>query len=287
MGPAAATDCSDPRGYTIPIWPPRLISPSEFPTRVCWQISDKAGNFMDPVAFDFGPPTILPSALRNGASLTRAAASPGSVLRVDTFNLTSTVEYSSTPVSTLAGVRMSLLDGSGRTLPVPLTAAGPMWVEAVLPDSTVPGGATLVVQPSEGPDLYQQVTILKAAPGLFPDVSGGAPLGYASDARGRIMIFSNCPPARGCTANILPVASTPGGLDFVLYGTGLRNLTDHPRVRIGAHTVNAVSMTPNPDYAGVEELRFHLSQDFPLHLFQAISVETGNAHSNYLWIRLE
>ena len=287
VGPAAGTDCSEPQGYAISIWPPPLLRPSEFPTRVCWKISDKAGNFMNPVAFEFGPPTILPSALRNGASLERAAISPGSVFRVDTFNLTNTIEYSSTPVSTLAGVRMSLLDGSGTRVPVPLTMAGPMYLEAVLPDSTAPGISTLVLQPPDGPSIYQQVAILQTAPGLYTDLSGGAPSGYASDPAGTITTFSNCLPARGCTVNILPVASTAGGLDLVLYGTGLRNLTDHPRVRIGTHTVDAISMTPHPSIAGVDEVRFRLAQDFPLHLYQAISVETDDAHSNYLWIRLE
>jgi hypothetical protein len=43
----------------------------------------------------------------------------------------------------------------------------------------------------------------------------------------------------------------------------------------------------NPSLAGVDELHFHLPQDFPLRLSQAVSVETPDGESNHLWIYLE
>jgi len=49
----------------------RFIRTSDFPTRICWKLSDKAGNFAAPAQFDFGPPVMLPNAMRNGASLAR------------------------------------------------------------------------------------------------------------------------------------------------------------------------------------------------------------------------
>ena len=88
MGPLAAMDCSDPRDYRVQISIPPIIRPSEFPTRLCWKSSDKAGNLTTPVAFDFGPPAIFPNAIQNGASLQRGAVTPGGIFRVDTFNLT-------------------------------------------------------------------------------------------------------------------------------------------------------------------------------------------------------
>jgi hypothetical protein len=85
----------------------------------------------------------------------------------------------------------------------------------------------------------------------------------------------------------LPLSSARGGLDFVLYATGLRAHPEPVRIRIGTHTLNLVDVRPHPSVAGVDELRFHLEQDFPLRLYQAISAETPDGDSNHLWIYLE
>src|SRR5262249_13529804 len=177
MGPLATTACSDPQGYRVQISIPPLISPGEFPTRVCWKLSDKASNFTEPVAFDFGPPTIFPNGIRNGASLGRGAVAPGGTFRVDTFNLTAVTEYSSSPAPTLGGVRAALLDSSGQMRPVNRTGGGALSVEALMPDSAAPGPAMLILQPPDGPALSQTVTIRSAAPGLYYNSISGAPAG--------------------------------------------------------------------------------------------------------------
>src|SRR5262249_48966052 len=62
-GPASSTDCLDPQGYLIQISIPPIIRTKDFPTRICWKVSDKAGNLTAPAQFDFGPPVILPNAM--------------------------------------------------------------------------------------------------------------------------------------------------------------------------------------------------------------------------------
>ena len=74
--------------------------------RLAARFSYVQGNFGDPAVFDFGPPALLPNAVRNSASLKRGTIAPGSTFRVDTFNLTATADYSPTPLPVLAGVRM-------------------------------------------------------------------------------------------------------------------------------------------------------------------------------------
>src|SRR5262249_34698433 len=125
--PLSATDCNDPRDYRVQISIPDIIRPADYPTRICVKISDKPGNFAAPAVFDFGPPALLPNAARNGASLARGTIAPGSLFRVDTFNLNNVTESSPTPVPVLAGVRVSIVDAAGRTLPVPMTKAGPLF----------------------------------------------------------------------------------------------------------------------------------------------------------------
>ena len=206
---------------------------------------------------------------------------------MDTFNLTDRVENSPTPVAALAGVRMSLLDSAGHTLPVLMTTAGPLSVEAVMPDAASPGTATLIVQPAQGPSLSQGVTIRHTAPGLYTGVRTATPRGYASDSEANLFPLVSCTSREGCYATRLPLSSTPGGLDFVLYGTGLRAASGPVRLGIGTHTLDSVEIRPYPAIAGVDELRFHLPREFPLRLYQAISVDTLEGASNYLWIYLE
>ena len=132
-GSPGSTDCSDPQGYRVQISIPDIVRNSDLPTRICVKVSDKAGNFTDPAVFDFGPPAMLPNAVRNAASLRRGTIAPGSAFRLDTFNLTNTTQSSATPVAALAGVRMQLRDRAGRTMPVLLTTAGPLFLEGVMP----------------------------------------------------------------------------------------------------------------------------------------------------------
>ncbi len=285
-GPLQATDCSDERDYRIQTWIPDMVRPSDMPMRICSKISDNAGNFADPAVFDFGPPAMLPNAVRNAASFERGTVAAGSVLRVDTFNLTNIAEFSATPVTTLAGVSMSVVDSTGRTLPVLMTTAGPLFVEAVMPEATSPGTATAILQPPQGPSLSQPVEIRRTAPGLFPTDGTGTPKGYASDSSGTLFPLVTCL-NQGCYITHLPLSSTPGGLDFVLYGAGLRAGQGVTRLRIGTHTLNSVDVRPHSGIAGVDELRFHLPTDFPLRLYQAVAAEAPDGTSNYLWIYLE
>ena len=74
---------------------------------------------------------------------------------------------------------------------------------------------------------------------------------------------------------------------MVLYGTGVRNAARGVRIRIGTHTIDNVTVSLHLDFAGVDELHFHLPQDYPLHLYQTISVEAEDVVSNHNWIYLE
>jgi hypothetical protein len=58
-------------------------------------------------------------------------------------------------------------------------------------------------------------------------------------------------------------------------------------MHIGTYTVDSVDISPHGGYAGVDDLRVHLPQDFPLHLYQSISADTGEGESNHLWIYLD
>jgi len=111
--------------------------------------------------------------------------------------------------------------------------------------------------------------------------------GYAADSKGNVFPLATCSAQQRCFTTHLPVASTPGGLDFVMYGTGLRGASGRVRMRIGTYTVESVDIVPHGGYSGVDDLRFHLPQDFPLHLYQTISAVTPEGKSSHLWIYLD
>jgi uncharacterized protein (TIGR03437 family) len=286
-GPPVSTDCSEAKDYRIQLSIPQTFKTSDLPMRVCWKITDKAGNNATAAVFEFGPPALLPNAIKNGASRERGTVAAGGTFQVDTFNLTDTVEFSATPAIPLAGVKVSVVDGSGRTLPAGLMTAGPLFLQGVMPDGAAPGPATVMVEPPSGAVLSQPVTIRATAPGLYYDFGSGGPLGYASDAAGTVLPLYRCVDQRGCSLTHLPVSSTARGMDIVLYGTGVRAAPGRIRMRIGTYTLDAVEVISHPDVAGVDELRFHLPQDFPLRLYQSVAAETSDGTSNHLWIYLE
>jgi uncharacterized protein (TIGR03437 family) len=261
-----------------------MIRNSDLPTRICIKTSDKAGNLTDPEVFDFGAPAMLPNAVRNAASLRRGTIAPGAAFRLDTFNLTDTTQSSAIPAATLAGVRMQVRDQTGRTLPALLTTAGPLFLEGVMPLGLAPGPATAIVQPPQGPSLSQKVTIHRTAPGLYSGIGTGVSGGFAFDSKGNVFPLVTCSTNQGCTVTQLPLSSTPGGLDFVLYGTGFR--AGLVRLHIGTHTV-IVRVSYHPGSAGLDQLHFHLAQDFPLRLYQAVLADTMEGDSNVFWIYLK
>ena len=279
-GSPGSTDCSDPQGYRVQISIPDVIRNSDLPARICVKASDKAGNFTDPVQFDFGPPGILPNAVRNRASLRRGTIAPGAAFRLDTFNLTEATQSSDIPVATLAGVRMQVQDRTGRTLPVLLTTAGPLFLEGVMPSGISPGPATVIVHPPQGASLSQKVTVRRTAPGLYV----GAGSGFAFSSKGSVFPLITCSNSQGCIATPLPLSSTPGGLDFVLYGTGFR--AGFARLRIGTYAVLGY-VVRHTGSAGTDEVLFHLPADFPMRLYQALLAETVDGNSNVLWIYLK
>ena len=172
---------------------------------------------------------------------------------------------------------MWVVDSVGRKLPVLMTTAGPLFLEALMPEATSPGRATVIVQPPNGSRISQPVQIRPSAPGLYFDFQSGAPLGYVSDSKGNLFPLSTR----------LPLSLTPDGLDFVLYGTGVRSASGSARLHIGTHALQAIDIRPHPAIAGVDEIWFHLPRDFPLRLYQPISIDTPARASNHPWIYLE
>jgi hypothetical protein len=213
-GPPASTDCSDTKDYRIMLSIPQTIRTSDMPIRVCWKMSDKAGNYALPIVFEFGAPAMLPNAVKNAASLERGTVAAGSSFQVDTFNLTSTTEFSETPAEILAGVRVSVVDASGRTLPAGLMTAGPLFLQGVIPPAAIPGSATVSVQPPQGPSLSLSPSAFVQPRLAFTTIydrralSGMLPMLTAKCFRCTIASITAVAPSRTCRFHPRRAAST-------------------------------------------------------------------------------
>ena len=152
-----------------------------------------------------------------------------------------------------------------------------------MPPGVAPGPATVIVQPSQGPSLSHTVTIRRTAPGLYPTGTGMSG-GFAFDSKGTVFPLVTCSSNQGCIVTQLPLSSTPGGLDLVLYGTGFRS--GIVGLRIGTRRV-IVRVSYHPGSAGVNQLQFHLAQDFPLRLYQAVLADNREGSSNVVWLYLK
>src|SRR5262249_38712058 len=141
-----------------------------------------------------------------------------------------------------------------------MTTAGPLFLEAVMPDFGSPRIGTIIVEGPGGPTLFQAVRIASSAPGLYFHPSSGAVRGYAVDSKGKVFPLAACGLQHGCSTTHLPVASTPDGLDLVMYGTGLRGASGRVRMHIGTYTIESVDIRAHAGYAGVDDWRFHLPQ---------------------------
>ena len=153
-----------------------------------------------------------------------------------------------------------------------------------MPLGLSPGQATVIVQPPQGPPLSQMFTIRRTSPGLYSGFGSPVSGGFAFDSKGNVFPLVTCSTNQNCTDTQLPLSSTPSGLDFVLYGTGFR--AGLARLRIGTHTVTG-HVSYRPGSAGVNQLHFHLAQDFPLRLYQAVMAHTMDGDSNVILIYLK
>ena len=55
----------------------------------------------------------------------------------------------------------------------------------------------------------------------------------------------------------------------------------------GTHLIDTVTVAPHTGIAGMDDIRFNLPRDFPLRLFQLVSIETPDGVSNSHWIYLD
>lgn len=124
--------------------------------------------FVGIAASGVAQPTI--TAVTNAATFTGALA-PGSLAAIFGSGLaTGTAQYSSFPLPiTLGGALVSI-----NSVPCPLLYASSGFIDFQVPYNVAPGNATLVVTAGSTPSSAITLTIIPAAPAIFPEPAGQA-----------------------------------------------------------------------------------------------------------------
>ncbi|MDQ6665922.1 MAG: hypothetical protein M3Z23_16195 [Acidobacteriota bacterium] len=138
-------------------------------------------------------PDSLVAVLGDGLSASTAARDPGRPL----------------PES-LGGTSLAIIDSAQNKLPVHLLFASPGQINFLLPAETIPGMATLSVMSANGDTLSGQLTVARAAPGLY-SLDGS---GTGTAVNQVLRLHPDGSSGEG---------DDSGQLFLFLYGTGIRN----------------------------------------------------------------
>lgn len=269
----AAVDCANPNGYRTLFSIPSVVFEREFPHRLCVRFADEAGNWSPPMQFDFGPPALQPFPVKSLASLNRLRSiARGSLFRIDGIELTRTPGFADRPVAELAGMRAQLVDSSGASHQVLLSAVWSTYVDALMPPAAALGKARMTILPPGTPALEFEIDVTETSPGLYAaNYSGvGPPLGYQIGADGSPAPLFDCRQSSGQCETRAVILDPARETELFFHGTGLRGgkLT----AKLGTEDLEVVAAEPNQEWPGVDSLRLRIQAGFGLRGYQVLRV---------------
>jgi uncharacterized protein (TIGR03437 family) len=226
-------------------------------------------------------PYIAPTGVANAAGTTpQTGVAPGSIVSIFGASLaTSTVTGPASPM--LQALDCASVQVSGRLLP--LFFVSPAQVNVQMPDDLPLGAQTLTVSCQGLPDVQAPFTLVRNAPGLFQQPSGGWNFAVAMHEDGTPVTADS--PAK--SGELLSV-----------YGTGFGPM-DHPRpegfavpasppyLLVDSATVQAAGVAIAPEKAfaapgqvGVDVVQFRLGDGIPSATNIQLYVTVGGQDSN-------
>jgi uncharacterized protein (TIGR03437 family) len=141
------------------------------------------------------------------------------------------IAASSTPLpNTLGDTSIVITDNRGNSSPAPLYYVSPNQANFQIPSGLAPGAATVKVNRTSGTVLTGSLTIASSSPGLYSANGNGAGVALAlaesitsSGTVTPLSVFScQSGVALSCLSTPIDVATAPGTVYLVLFGTGIR-----------------------------------------------------------------
>ncbi len=231
------------------------------------------------------------------AASDRAPVAPGSIVSIYGSNLASTAaQAASVPLPyTLGGASVTVTDNTGSQAAMPLFYAGPLQINAQIPNGLPTGLAVLTITtPSGGTE--STVMLATVAPGLI-SANGdgkGAPAAQVvtthADGTQTFGYAYNYPCAPGtCTTAPISFGSPSDQTALVLYGTGIRNRTalSNVTVQIGSQSLPAFYAGAAPTYVGLDQVNVQLPRSLAGSGTVSLSVSVAGTASNVLMVTFQ
>ena len=239
---------------------------------------------------------IAPAPAAASAPATVSAASgtspvaPGSIVSIYGTDLANSVAWATIqplPIS-LGNVEVTITDSAGATASLPLFYVSQTQINAEIPSSVHAGQAQVTVMTPSGP-VSGAATIAAVAPGLFSANATGKDVAAAQfvvanpdGSQTQSYIFQCGAGAISCVPLGLNLTAGPAAL--VLWGTGVRNITDLSQVTVtvGNLTLPATYAGPAPGFTGLDQINVMLPASLAGTGIANISVSAAGAVSNVL-----
>ena len=157
--------------------------------------------------------------------------------------------------TTLAGVTVEVTDSAGETRQAQQFFASPGQVNALIPDGTAEGTATLTVTPDGGDPQSTTIMIGTTGPGVFAaNASGGGPAAAAGirvdggGAQTPVAVIDG-------TGAAVPIDLGPESDQVVLliFATGVRG-AQTVEVTIGGETAEVLGFVPQGEFVGLDQI---------------------------------
>jgi uncharacterized protein (TIGR03437 family) len=253
-------------------------------------VADFNGDGLPDIAvanYNDGTVTILLSTFAATPSMFSAASNatpvaPGSLVAIYGTGVASAASLNSTTVT--------LTDGSGVALPMPLLYISPTQINAQVPPGAATGTGSFKVTAPMGRPQKAAIAIAGVAPGLFSaNSSGQGPAaGYVQS-----VLAPNPAPVYTCSAPAVcgpvPFDVSSGATLLVLYGTGIRNrpALSAVTVTVGGVSVPVVYAGPAPGLLGVDQINVSPPASLA-HMGTAyVQVAIGSATSNQVTVAIQ
>jgi len=233
-------------------------------------------------------PYLAPSGITNGAGVTpQAGVAPGSIASIFGANLAASVLVAPDGVvpQTLAGVTVM----AGTRL-LPLFFVSPSQINVQLPDDLALGTQTLTVSSQGQPDVQASFSVVRNAPGLFPQVINGQSFAVVLHEDGTLVTVD---------------APALHGELLTLYGTGLGPanqtrpegfavpqsprylLQDAVTVQVGGAAIAAEQAFAAPGRVGIDAIQFRLGDGAPSATNATFHVTVSGNDSNTVLIPIQ
>ena len=241
-----------------------------------------------PTIHAMGFPAAAPDPVLNlsSASFVGGALAPDSLVSAfgtDLGSATATAPDSG-PVTSLAGVSITVEDSAGNHLDAPLILVSPTQINYLMPAGTAPGPATITVNRPAGGALRQRVQITGTAPGLFTLNLFGLAAAAVVRVRGSDVTYEavyDIDESGAVVPHPIDFGPETDQLFLAFYGTGFRSAgTEKTTMTLDGFEFPVLYAAAQGEYAGLDQANVYLPRTLAGAGLQVFVLKAAGQPSN-------